>query len=373
MNDSELESGWTKFKPDPNIKSVLVTGGAGFIASWLIRHLVLTYPYHVVCYDCMGYCSSVSNLKMVQEYPNFTLVKGDITDPDEVNKTFQKFNIDTVIHMAAESHVDHSFGNPYKFTHTNVIGTQVILEASKKFKVNKFVHMSTDEVYGEVDHGQNDLRETSILIPTNPYAASKACGDMLASAYMKSFDMPILVIRCNNIYGPHQFPEKIIPKFVCLVQRGRKCILHGDGSNTRRYLHVSDAVSALDTILHMGEVGKIYNAGSDFELSNLDLAKHVLRACGHNSDDPEVLKLWIEHVRDRPFNDSRYAINSSRLEKLGWQPKKSFEDGLRETIEWYKLYSDIWWKESLNNSLKGHPNTIKPHYPIRADSPAIPS
>lgn len=288
-----------------------------------------------------------------------------------VNQTFEKYKIDTVIHMAAESHVDHSFGNPYKFTHTNVIGTQVILEAAKQFKVAKFIHMSTDEVYGEVDHDQTDLRETSILVPTNPYAASKACGDMLACAYMKSFDIPIIVIRCNNIYGPHQFPEKIIPKFVCLVQRGRKCVLHGDGSNTRRYLHVSDGVSALDTILHKGQVGMTYNAGSDFELSNLELAKHVIAACGYNSTDPHILAAWIEYVPDRPFNDSRYAIDSSRLEKLGWRPQKNFEAGILDIIKWYERYSDVWWNRDLDSCLQGFPNTIKSQYPITTDSPNV--
>lgn len=305
---------------------------------------------------------------MLKSFRNFSFVKGDITNPECLCETFEKYKVDTVLHLAAESHVDHSFGNPYKFTHTNVIGTQVVLETAKKFNVYKVVHMSTDEVYGEVNHGEDDLRETSILAPTNPYAASKACGDMLVSAYVKSFDMPIVVIRCNNIYGPHQFPEKIIPKFVCLVQRGRKCVLHGDGSNTRRYLHVSDAVSALDTVLHLGEVGKIYNAGSDYELSNLELAKKIINACGHDISNDNWVN-WIEFVADRPFNDSRYAINSSRLKRLGWEPKMDFVVGLQQTVKWYGRYSDLWWKDSLAYSLQGHPKGTKPHYPIRIDSP----
>ncbi|ANB12690.1 hypothetical protein AWJ20_957 [Sugiyamaella lignohabitans] len=267
-------------------------------------------------------------------------------------------NIDTIIHLAAESHVDHSFGNPYQFTLTNALGTQVILEAAKKFKVTRLLHMSTDEVYGEVSSTEKDLLESSILMPTNPYAASKASGDLLVSAYVKSFNLPAVTIRCNNVYGPHQFPEKIIPKFICLLNRGEKCFLHGDGTNTRRYLYAADAVSAIDTVLHKGEVGHIYNAGSNDELSNLDILKFILKVFGVDSTDDKVLGKYTEFTEDRPFNDSRYAIDSEKLQKLGWTYKTSFEDGLKVTTSWYSKYGEIWWGD-VTNILKAFPDTLK--------------
>lgn len=321
-----------------------------------MRHLVLTYPeYRVVCYDNRGYCSSLRNVEALKDAPNFVFEHGDVCDRGALAAVLDKHNIDTIIHMAAESHVDNSFGDPFKFTQTNVVGTQVLLEAVKaraaasggSHKLYRFIHMSTDEVYGEVQGADKDLLESAILAPTNPYAASKAAGDMLIGAYLKSFDVPAIIVRCNNVYGPLQFPEKIIPKFIRFLQARKPCTLHGNGQNTRRYLYAADAVDALDTVLHRGQVGAIYNAGSDVELANVDICRHLLRL--YKLEDAEADKesgsgsKYMQFTTDRPFNDMRYAIDSGRLQRLGWQPKVEFGAGLGMTVEWYDRHDDSWW------------------------------
>lgn len=358
--------GTTRFAPDPSISNILVTGGLGFIASWLIRHLVTQYPkYTVVCIDNLGYCSSTNNMKSIKDQPNFHFVKADVTDFSALEQVVNKFNIDTIIHMAAESHVDNSFGNPGQFTKTNVIGTQNLLEVAKNKTekalknsvgssikpIYRFIHMSTDEVYGEVTGDGADLLESAILAPTNPYAASKAAGDMFVGAYLKSFNVPAIIVRCNNIYGPMQFPEKIIPKFIRHLQKNEPCTLHGNGENTRRYLFVVDAVNALDTILHRGKIGSIYNAGSDIELSNIQVTKKLLDLFGFDSSVPEVFRSHTLFTSDRPFNDARYAVDSTRLKKLGWVPTTDFDTGIKMTLEWYLNHTDNWWKnDSLNST-----------------------
>lgn len=355
----QLFVGTTKFTPDPSISNVLVTGGLGFIASWLIRHLVVQYPeYTVVCIDNLGYCSSINNMNAIKDRPNFHFVKVDVTDFSALKDVVNKFNIDTIIHMAAESHVDNSFGNPGQFTRTNVIGTQNLLEVAKSKTeaaskspdadikpIYKFIHMSTDEVYGEVRGDGADLLESAILAPTNPYAASKAAGDMFVGAYLKSFNVPAIIVRCNNIYGPMQFPEKIIPKFIRHLQKNEPCTLHGNGQNTRRYLFIVDAVNALDTILHCGKIGSIYNAGSDIELSNIQVAKKLIDLFGFDSSVPEVFESHTVFTSDRPFNDARYAVDSTRLKKLGWSPTTDFDTGIKITLEWYLSHADDWWKK----------------------------
>jgi dTDP-glucose 4,6-dehydratase len=321
----------------------------------LLRHLVLTYPeYLVVCYDNEGYCASRNNVAAIAAQPNFRLEVGDVGDAAALGAVLDRHAIDTVIHLAAESHVDHSFGNPFRFTATNVVGTQVLLEAVKlrAARVHRFIHMSTDEVYGEVAGADAaDLTEAAILAPTNPYAASKAAGDMLVGAYFKSFGVPAIIVRCNNVYGPLQFPEKIIPKFVRLLQQQQACTLHGTGKNTRRYLFASDAVNGLDTVLHRGRIGSIYNVGSDTEVANIDICRtlvRIFRARGllpavaaeeNNNNDDE----YIEYTADRPFNDARYAIDSGKLRQLGWAPEVDFAAGLERTVDWYIAHDDSWW------------------------------
>jgi dTDP-glucose 4,6-dehydratase len=272
----------------------------------------------------------------------------------------ERHNIDTIFHFAAQSHVDLSFGNSYAFTHTNVYGTHVLLESAKKVGIKKFIHISTDEVYGEVRDDADDLLETSILAPTNPYAASKAAAEMLVHSYQKSFKLPVIIVRSNNVYGPHQYPEstrssssdgvpiadhkiEIIPKFSLLLHRGQPVVLHGDGTPTRRYLFAGDAADAFDTILHKGKMDQIYNVGSYDEISNLTLCSKLLTYLDIPHETQEQLHKWVKHTVDRPFNDHRYAVDGTKLRKLGWEQKTSFSDGMAITVDWYKRFGEQWW------------------------------
>lgn len=337
--------GSTKFEPLPDVKNIMITGGAGFIACWLVRHLTLTYPhaYNIVSFDKLDYCASLNNTRVLNDKRNFSFYHGDITNPSEVMDCLERHNIDTIFHFAAQSHVDLSFGNSYAFTHTNVYGTHVLLESAKKVGIKKFIHISTDEVYGEVRDDADDLLETSILAPTNPYAASKAAAEMLVHSYQKSFKLPVIIVRSNNVYGPHQFPEKIIPKFSLLLHRGQPVVLHGDGTPTRRYLFAGDAADAFDTILHKGTMDQIYNVGSYDEISNLTLCSKLLTYLNIPHETQAELHKWVKHTRDRPFNDHRYAVDGSKLRLLGWDQKTSFSEGMAITVDWYKRFGESWW------------------------------
>ncbi|KAM4055297.1 GDP-mannose 4,6 dehydratase [Hirsutella rhossiliensis] len=337
--------GTSRFEPRPDVRNIMVTGGAGFIASWVVRHLALTYPlaYNVVSFDKLDYCSTLNNTRVLNDKRSFTFYHGDLTNPSEVLDCMERYHVDTVLHFAAQSHVDLSFGNSYGFTHANVYGTHVLLESAKKVRVKRFVHVSTDEVYGEVKEDDGELLESSILAPTNPYAASKAAAEMLVQSYQKSFKLPTIIVRSNNVYGPHQYPEKIIPKFACLINRKRPVVLHGDGSPTRRYLYAGDAADAFDTILHKGQVGQIYNVSSSDEISNLELSGKILDASGIGVDNAERSRNWVKWTKDRPFNDRRYAVDGTKLRKLGWQQRTGLEDGLRITVDWYRRFGELWW------------------------------
>ncbi|KAL1651327.1 hypothetical protein SLS58_000666 [Diplodia intermedia] len=343
--DAPVLTGTTKFEPLPDARNIMVTGGAGFIACWFVRHLTLTYPdkYRVYSFDKLDYCASLNNTRILDTAPNFTFVQGDITSPADVRRCLRTHDIDTIVHFAAQSHVDLSFGNSYQFTNTNVYGTHVLLESAKAHGVKKFIHISTDEVYGEVEENGDDLGETSLLAPTNPYSASKAAAEMMVNAYWKSFKLPVIIVRANNVYGPHQFPEKIIPKFAMLLHRGRKLLLHGDGTPTRRYLYAGDITDALDTIFHKGAVGQIYNIASKDEVSNMELCRRLLKLYGLPARTPEEFKRWVVHTEDRPFNDHRYATDGTKLAKLGWRQQTSFADGLRITVDWYRRFGEVWW------------------------------
>jgi dTDP-glucose 4,6-dehydratase len=345
--------GSTSFPPHPDAKNILVTGGAGFIASYVIRHFAMQYPhYNIVCYDKLDYCASVKNFKCLEDLPNFVFKQGDITDSSRTMEVIKHHNIDTVMHFAAQSHVDLSFGNSYSFTHNNVMGTHVLLECSISAKVKRFIHISTDEVYGEVSLDQKDLLETALLCPTNPYAASKAAAEMFVNSYYNSFKLPVIIVRSNNVYGPHQYPEKVIPKFTTLLQRGRKMILHGDGTPTRRYLFASDAADAFDTIFHKGVIGEIYNIGSRDEIQNKELCKILMKEIGIPESDFDS---WVEYTHDRPFNDMRYAVNHDKLALLGWTQKTSFQEGLKLTVDWYRHYGSTWWGD-ITHCLTAFPN-----------------
>ncbi|KAI9099802.1 hypothetical protein DFS34DRAFT_506631 [Phlyctochytrium arcticum] len=339
------------FEPSKDIKNILITGGAGFIASYVVRKLVLLYPeYNIYNYDKLDYCASIRNLSTVQDKPNYFFIKGDITVKDMVNFVMGEKQIDTVLHFAAQTHVDNSFGNSAEFTLNNIMGTHVLLEAARVNAVKRFIHISTDEVYGEVEHGGDDLREDALLAPTNPYSATKAAAEMLVGAYQKSFNLPAIITRSNNVYGPYQYPEKIIPKFVTLLSEGKKVFLHGDGSNTRRFIYGSDVADAIEIIMHKGAIGETYNIGTSDEISNLELTRYLLKKMSLEAKSSQL----IEFVEDRPFNDMRYAIDSNKLEQMGWKPKVKFEEGIERTIEWYTAYSRQWWSD-ISGALVAHP------------------
>lgn len=356
------------FDVNKDVKNIIITGGAGFIASYVVRKLVLLYPeYHIVNVDKVDYCSTLNNTLTLRGKSNYTFVKADITSTSDMVEIFRKYEIDTVLHLAAQTHVDNSFGNSADFTFNNVMGTHVLLEAARVHQVKRFIHISTDEVYGEVEHGDLDLKEESLLAPTNPYAATKAAAEMLVAAYHKSFKVPTIITRSNNVYGPYQYPEKVIPKFVIMLSEGKKCCIHGDGSNTRRYIYGSDVADAIDIILHRGSVGETYNIGTSFEISNLNLARYLIKemnpAAAGNPDSR------IEFVSDRPFNDRRYAVDSSRLAQLGWKPKVSFEEGIKRTIEWYTRHGRTWWGD-VSPILVPHPPVLKSTVPKATEVPS---
>ncbi|KAJ3102125.1 hypothetical protein HDU97_000767 [Phlyctochytrium planicorne] len=354
--------------------NILVTGGAGFIASHVVIKLVKAYPnYQIINLDKLDYCSTLKNLADIKEYPNYKFIKGDITITDFVNFLLKEYKIDVVFHFAAQSHVDNSFGDSFEFTKNNVLGTHVLLEAARLHGVKKFIHVSTDEVYGETDYAKPCCDEDANLSPSNPYSATKAAAECLAQAYLKSFKLPVIITRSNNIYGPHQYPEKVIPKFICSLLNGKKWLvsqnvldeynlrfsfIHGDGSNSRHYLYISDAVDAFITVLKSGIPGEAYNIGTDFEISNRHLARYLLMEFGLipeckrlSVDNGEAKDLryfeqlegrvvteatvdeerYLEYVEDRPFNDRRYAIGSSKMHALGWSPRVCFAEGIRET------------------------------------------
>ncbi|KAK3719049.1 hypothetical protein LTR37_004613 [Vermiconidia calcicola] len=342
--DAPLLTGQSSFDPLPDVRVIMVTGGEGFIASWLVRHLVAKYPeaYTVISFDKLDYCSSRHNSRMLEDRPNFHFVHGDVTCQTDVVDCLKRFKIDTIFHLAAHTHVDLSFGNSYAFTKNNVLGTHVLLESTIGVgTVTRFFHISTDEVYGEVDTEKGDLKEHSLLDPTNPYAATKAAAEMMVTAYARSFKIPAVVVRMNNVYGPHQFTN--------LLQRKMPLFIHGDGKHTRRFLYAGDAADAFDTILHRGELGQVYNVDSRDELSNFELAKKLLDTFGLTDTDT-----WIRWTRDRPFNDRRYAVDGTKLRKLGWVQRVSFEEGLAATVNWYSKFSG-WWGPVDNTLLAPFP------------------
>jgi UDP-glucose 4,6-dehydratase len=331
--------------------------------SHVVLLLVRKYPqYMVVNFDKLDYCSCLKNLESIKGAPNYKFVKGDLLSADLVNYVLQNEEIDTIMHFAAQSHVDNSFGNSIAFTESNILGTHVLLEGAKLCgaQIKLFVHVSTDEVYGDGSHGVAS-HEATILEPTNPYAATKAGAEYIVKAYYRSFRVPIIITRGNNVYGPHQYPEKIIPKFVNQIAAGRKLTLHGSGANTRNYLYVEDVARAFDVVLHRGRVGEIYNIGGTNELSNRRVAEEIVRRltdAGRDlpTDKPlpaELLDRFIEHTVDRPFNDLRYPLDCSKLHELGWREEVAWEDGLARTVEWYLKFSGNWG--DISSALVAHP------------------
>ncbi|KAH1105599.1 hypothetical protein J1N35_009367 [Gossypium stocksii] len=334
-------------------KNILITGAAGFIASHVANRLIRNYPgYKIVVLDKLDYCSNLKNLLPSQSSPNFKFVKGDIASADLVNYLLVAESIDTIMHFAAQTHVDNSFGNSFEFTKNNIYGTHVLLEACKVTgQIRRFIHVSTDEVYGETNEDAVvGNHEASQLLPTNPYSATKAGAEMLVMAYGRSYGLPVITTRGNNVYGPNQFPEKLIPKFILLAMRGKTLPIHGDGCNVRSYLYCEDVAEAFEVILHNGEVGHVYNIGTKKERRVIDVAKDI---CKLFSMDPETN---IQCVENRPFNDQRYFLDDQKLKNLGWSERTIWEEGLKKTIAWYTKNPE-WWGD-VTGALLPHPRML---------------
>ncbi|GIP55869.1 dTDP-glucose 4,6-dehydratase [Paenibacillus vini] len=314
---------------------LLVTGGAGFIGSNFVLYMLRQHPdYQIVNVDALTYAGNLENLKSVEGNPNHTFVKADITDTKAMEELMGQ-DVDVIVNFAAESHVDRSILEPDIFVKTNVLGTQVLLEAARKHNVEKFVQVSTDEVYGSL--GETGLfTEETPLQPNSPYSASKAGGDLLVRAYHETFGLPVNVTRCSNNYGPYQFPEKLIPLMISKALAGEALPVYGDGLNIRDWLYVEDHCSAIDLVIHNGRNGEVYNIGGNNERTNLHIVRTILEQLGK----PESL---IKYVQDRPGHDRRYGIDPTKTtQELGWKPKHSFETGIQETIRWY-LDNKDWW------------------------------
>ncbi|KAB2610892.1 rhamnose biosynthetic enzyme 1 [Pyrus ussuriensis x Pyrus communis] len=339
----------TVYKP----KNILLTGAAGFIASHVCNRLIQNYPdYKIVVLDKLDYCSNLKNLNPSKSSPNFKFIKGDIGSADLVNFILLTENIDTIMHFAAQTHVDNSFGNSFEFTKNNIYGTHVLLEACKVTgQIKRFIHVSTDEVYGETDEDAVvGNHEASQLLPTNPYSATKAGAEMLVMAYGRSYGLPVITTRGNNVYGPNQFPEKMIPKFILLAMQGKPLPIHGDGSNVRSYLYCEDVAEAFEVILHRGEVGHVYNIGTKKERRVVDVAKEICHLFSLNPDT------HVKFVENRPFNDQRYFLDDPKLKGLGWSERTLWEEGLRKTMEWY-VKNPQWWGD-VSGALLPHPRML---------------
>ena len=315
-------------------KNLLVTGGCGFIGSNFINYyLKKNKDIRIINLDAMYYCADELNiLDELRLSDRYHLVKGNLCSKDLINHVLNSYKIDSVIHFAAQSHVQNSFEDSIQYTNDNILGTHTLLECCRKYgKILKFIHISTDEVYGEsLLEDEEKKNEQSILCPTNPYAATKAGAELIANSYRYSFKMPIIITRGNNVYGPNQYPEKLIPRFIKLLKEDKKVTIQGDGSNVRAFLHTNDVVRGLDLILNFGEVGNIYNIGSDEdkEYTVLQIAEILIKLI-KNSED---YNSYIEYIDDRPFNDKRYYISNEKLKNLGWSIEKDFIEGLKELL-----------------------------------------
>lgn len=335
--------------------SVMVTGAAGFIASHVAIRLARLYPqYRVIGVDKMSYCSDAAYVTApLAECSNFRFVQADVCDFDRILQVMEEEKVDTVLHLAAQSHVDLSFkpGGPRQFTTDNVVGTASLIEAARKMNVRRFVYCSTDEVYGEGSVANRvEFDESTRLNPMNPYSASKAGGELMAMSFFRSFGFPVVVTRGNNVYGPHQFYEKLIPKFIAQLKSGRPVTVHGSGGTTRNFLHVQDTACAFDVVLHCGEIGEAYNIGGKNEKSVLDVAADILTLLGLDSRKKEL----IGFVPDRAHNDACYPITNAKLRSLGWREQLSWEFGLANTAS---FFADRLLLETrdLGDVLSAHP------------------
>ena len=319
-----------------HLKNILVTGGMGFIGSNFIRYMLKKHPdYNYINLDKLTYAGNPDNLRDVINKENYKFVKGDICDKNIVQGIME--NVDAVVHFAAESHVDKSIGNPDAFINTNIYGTYVLLEFGKEFNINKFIMISTDEVYGSIPPGKSS-KENDPICPRSPYAASKASAECLAYSYYATYNLPVIITRSSNNFGPYQYPEKVIPLFITNLLEDKKIPLYGDGKNIRDWLYVKDNCEAIDMVLQNGKNGDIYNIAGNNEKQNIEIAKLIIELMNKDED-------YIEYVEDRPGHDRRYSLNCSKIKnELDWTPKHNFYEFMRKTVEWYKV-NEWWWKK----------------------------
>ena len=316
------------------MKNLLVTGGCGFIGSNFINTFFNDTDCNIINFDAMYYCANEFNVREeIRNSSRYTLVKGNLTSFDLVRDVLNSHNIDYVIHFAAQSHVQNSFEDSLQYTNDNILGTHTLLECCRRYgKIQRFIHISTDEVYGEsmLEETEEKKCENSILCPTNPYAASKAGAELIAKSYYFSFKMPIIITRGNNVYGPNQYPEKLIPLFIDLLKQNKSVTIQGDGTNVRAFLHVNDVCSALRLVLEKGKIGEIYNIGSDEhdEYTIREIANRLIQKI-HKTEDYDK---WITYIEDRPFNDKRYYISNDKVKQLGWEIVVNFDEGLNSLI-----------------------------------------
>ena len=329
------------------MKRILVTGGAGFIGSNFINYILgKREDIFIVNLDKLTYAGNLQNLKDVENHPSYSFVKGDIVNDELVSYLFQKYEITHVINFAAESHVDRSILGSEIFFRTNVLGTNVLLENAKRFGVEKFVQISTDEVYGSLG-SEGQFEETTPLQPNSPYAASKAAADMMALAFHHTYHVPVVITRCSNNYGPYQFPEKLIPLMIINSLNNKKLPVYGDGLNVRDWIYVVDHNKAVELVFDKGKVGEVYNVGANTEKPNIEIVKLLLKHTGKTLD-------LIEYVKDRPGHDRRYAINSTKIKReLNWEAENTFENAIQDTINWY-IKNEKWWKEIISGEYQNY-------------------
>lgn len=333
-------------------KKVLVTGGAGFIGGNFVQYMVNKYPqYEIYNLDSLTYAGDLTKHREIENKENYHFIKADIADRETIFSLFEKEKFNYVVHFAAESHVDRSITDPGIFVKTNVMGTQVLLDAAKQIGVEKFHHVSTDEVYGELAFDPTTFfTEETQLQPNSPYSASKASSDLIVRAYHETFGLPVNITRCSNNYGPFHFPEKLIPLTISRVLHDEKVPIYGDGQNIRDWLFVLDHCAAIDLVLHEGVNGEIYNVGGHNERTNLEVVKTIIKTLGKTED-------LIEFVPDRPGHDKRYAIDPSKLQRLGWQSTYTFEAGVAHTIKWY-LDNKWWWEQIISGDYQNYFNKL---------------
>ena len=328
--------------------NIIVTGGAGFIGGNFVHMMVNMYPEdHIICVDALTYAGNLETLAPIRDKENFTFVKADIADRKAIYDIFEKHNPDVVINFAAESHVDRSIENPEVFLHTNVIGTAVLMDACRKYGIQRFHQVSTDEVYGDLPLDRPDLffTEETPIHTSSPYSSSKASADLLVLAYYRTYGLPVTISRCSNNYGPYHFPEKLIPLMITNALENKQLPVYGKGENIRDWLYVADHCEAIDLIIRKGRVGEVYNIGGHNERTNLSVVKEILSILGKDES-------LIQYVTDRPGHDLRYAIDPTKISnELGWLPKTSFEEGIKKTVQWY-LDNEEWWQHVLSGEYK---------------------